>query len=473
MKLKTRITWICCLSVLLAMICMNLLIWKLQQENLVNEAQKQALDNSYVLFDNFEKNFSFFTQEKRELTDEQVRYFFKARNDDYDVCMSYDRNKPDDLQEKNAHFVYNHTIFTEKELLNLDYKYQTSDIERAELEYDGGMYIVCKKKIYEGFILFHIEDINYVGDKLDSLKIFMIIITGVVLLGTFFLVFLVMNHTLKSLQKLDMTAEEIANGNYEKRVDIKGNDEIAKLGNTFNQMADAVEVRTKTLEDSERQKTMFMANLTHELKTPLAAISGYAQTLLTVKVDEDDREEALITINEECKRLSQLARKMMRLMELDSDEELVRENVSAKDLFDKTKRICRDMLKAKNLSLECQYGKEMFYVDEDLMLEVLVNLTENAIKASSPGQKIILSAKDDSIRVCDFGCGIPKEEQEKILEPFYMIDKSRSRKNGGAGLGLALTALILKRHSIQLIIESQVGKGTCMILQFIYNSMNT
>ena len=106
-------------------------------------------------------------------------------------------------------------------------------------------------------------------------------------------------------------------------------------------------------------------------------------------------------------------------------------------------------------------------MDEDLFTEVLINLIDNARKASSAGDRIILSAKGNEIEVRDFGQGIPEEEQDKILEPFYMIDKSRSRKSGGAGLGLAITALILKRHNCRMQIESMVGEGTRMKLQFV------
>ena len=105
-------------------------------------------------------------------------------------------------------------------------------------------------------------------------------------------------------------------------------------------------------------------------------------------------------------------------------------------------------------------------VEEDLMTEVLINLVDNAVKASSQGDTIRLIAKNHQILVQDTGCGIPEDEKKKILEPFYMIDKSRSRKSGGAGLGLALTALILKQHGVALAIESREGKGTTMILNF-------
>jgi two-component system phosphate regulon sensor histidine kinase PhoR len=101
-------------------------------------------------------------------------------------------------------------------------------------------------------------------------------------------------------------------------------------------------------------------------------------------------------------------------------------------------------------------------VDSDLMTEVLINLVDNGIKASQEGSQIILTAGENMISVQDFGKGIPEEEQDKILEPFYMIDKSRSRKKGGAGLGLAITASILKKHNCTLEIDSRLGEGTCM-----------
>ena len=97
-------------------------------------------------------------------------------------------------------------------------------------------------------------------------------------------------------------------------------------------------------------------------------------------------------------------------------------------------------------------------------MEVLVNLIDNAVKASKQGDKILVLVKDGCIYVSDHGRGIPAEEQEKILEPFYMIDKSRSRQHGGAGLGLAITTRILQVHNWTMQIESEEGKGTTIIL---------
>ena len=294
----------------------------------------------------------------------------------------------------------------------------------------------------------------------------MIVITLIVIVVMSFIIALILRHSLRSLKELNKTAADIAKGNYDKRVNVRGKNEIATLGTTFNQMAEAVETRTRSLEESERQKTLFMGNLTHELKTPLAAISGYAQTLLTVRLDEADEAEALGYIDEECKRLERLSKKMLRLLELDTEQKLELHEIPVRQLFERTERLCRKLLEAKGVTLQYEEHGESFLVEEDLMTEVLVNLVDNANKASKQGDTIRLIAKEQQILVQDMGCGIPKEEQKKILEPFYMIDKSRSRKNGGAGLGLALTSLILKRHDVTLAIESEEGKGTTMILNF-------
>ncbi|MBE5934021.1 MAG: HAMP domain-containing histidine kinase, partial [Lachnospiraceae bacterium] len=230
---------------------------------------------------------------------------------------------------------------------------------------------------------------------------------------------------------------------------------------------EAVEIRTKSLQESERKKTLFMGDLTHELKTPMTAISGYSQLLLTTKLSEEHKEEALLYIYEECGRLERLAKKMMKLLELDYEDALELEEISAEKLFDSVSRSCSQLLKNKNMTLECIQDGEVFMVDVDLMTDALINLVDNGIKASADGSKIVLKAEPNMISVIDYGKGIPKEEQDKILEPFYMIDKSRSRQSGGAGLGLALTATIINKHNCKLVIDSEVGKGTTMILQFV------
>lgn len=388
--------------------------------------------------------------------------------DEYTICVRYqeiDGTLVNDAEH--GYFVYNHTVLSLDDVENNDYNSIANEtISYGTLYYQDSEYLICKYTTKNRLSIYHLTCIDYAKDKLRNLTMYMIVITFSVMVVMSIIVALILRHSLRSLKELNATAADIAKGNYDKRVNVRGKNEIATLGTTFNQMAEAVETRTKSLEESERQKTLFMGNLTHELKTPLAAISGYAQTLLTVRLDEEDEAEALGYIDEECKRLERLSKKMLRLLELDTEQKLELYEIPVRQLFERTERLCRKLLETKGVTLQYEEHGECFLVEEDLMTEVLVNLVDNANKASKQGDTIRLIANDHQILVQDTGCGIPEEEQKKILEPFYMIDKSRSRKNGGAGLGLALTALILKRHDVTLAIESEEGKGTTMILNF-------
>ncbi len=458
------------MAVLIATIIVDVLVWNVERKNIMSEATSNALNEMYSLADAYNQTFerSQFTSNSDEVMDIQLQYFFKTRLDEYTICVRYqeiDGTLVNDAEH--GYFVYNHTVLSLDDVENNDYNSIANEtISYGTLHYQDSEYLICKYTTKNRLSIYHLTCIDYVKDKLRNLTMYMIVITFSVMVVMSIIVALILRHSLRSLKELNATAADIAKGNYDKRVNVRGKNEIATLGTTFNQMAEAVETRTKSLEESERQKTLFMGNLTHELKTPLAAISGYAQTLLTVRLDEADEAEALGYIDEECKRLERLSKKMLRLLELDTEQKLELHEIPVRQLFERTGRLCRKLLETKGVTLQYEEHGECFLAEEDLMTEVLVNLVDNANKASKQGDTIRLIANDHQILVQDTGCGIPEEEQKKILEPFYMIDKSRSRKNGGAGLGLALTALILKRHDVTLAIESEEGKGTTMILNF-------
>lgn len=485
MKLRTRIIWICCVGVVLASLIGDGVILRFYSNSLENEALVQAYQDYYVLMQDAPEIYADGEIEMPGQTGNDgtdtggliyIEYFFKQRKDDYAVCIWNDTGEENNLQKRE---IYNHTVFSAEELQELDYEdYPGSrGTFYASLPWEGRQYLVftddAGRKLPgdagqdENILqIYHIRDVTYVQDKLRQFTVYMILITFGVTAGMLVILYLVLKKVLRPLKELDETTQRMAEGQYGQRVEVRRNDEIGHLGENFNKMAEAVETRTRSLEESERRKTLFMGNLTHELKTPMTAISGYAQTMLTVKLTPEEEEEALQYIYQECGRLERLSRKMMKLLELDQEDEPEFRDISARELFEAAERVCSAKLKDRQMTLECEEHGEVFCVDKDLMTDVLVNLIDNGIKASEPGGKVILRAGDGRIEVEDFGCGIPKEEQEKILEPFYMVDKSRSRKSGGAGLGLALTALIVKRHQIQLDVESEEGRGTRMILLF-------
>ena len=192
----------------------------------------------------------------------------------------------------------------------------------------------------------------------------------------------------------------------------------------------------------------------------MTSIIGYSDTLLHVKINEEQQKKALTHINNECRRLERLSGKMMNLLELYNNDTIRMEEYPVSRLFAQVAELEKYHLKEKGIYLTMSCGDEKLVMDVDLMESVLVNLIDNAMKASKEGDTIVVMAEGTSIMVKDSGRGIPAEEIPKITEAFYMVDKSRSKKAGGIGLGLALCSQIIKLHGARLEIKSTLGVGT-------------
>ena len=461
MKVRTKILLVSAIAVLLASLVGNGIIWRLDAQVRERDALLKVYRNCYQLK---QKLTDYNKQEDRKISAQQyLSYFLKQQKDDYNVCYMIDDKVADPYGT--AIEIYNHTSLTAKEL-EADKYVSYEEMEYRIMRIDGRNYAVFRMNVALNCILYHLEDITYVERNMIRMAVYMLLITGSITGITILILMLLLRQLLKPLQTLNNTTRSMAEGHYDQRIEIIRKDEFGQLGDSFNKMAEAVETRTHSLEESEYKKTLFMGNLTHELKTPMTAISGYAQTLLTMKLPDEEKEEALSYIYSECGRLERLSRKMMKLLDLDQNTELTMTDHSARELFDAATQSCQVLLDEKQIRLEVEEHGEVFQMDLDLMTDVVINLIDNAVKASEPGSRIWLRASGHQIEVRDSGSGIPEEELNKILEPFYMVDKSRSRKKGGAGLGLALVQLIVERHHGNMQIESHVGEGTRMIIQF-------
>ena len=227
------------------------------------------------------------------------------------------------------------------------------------------------------------------------------------------------------------------------------------------------------MKKSEENKNAFMADFSHELKTPLTSICGYAQTMRTIKLSEDDRSDALEYIYSESRRLDRLSKKMLKLFELDNDLENKNEILSVKNILEAAKKTSKPLADKKNVTIKTSAGDEKLIADHDLLQDALSNLIDNAVKASPEGGVVNVYTENNTIVISDDGYGIPQEEIERITEPFYMVDKSRTRKNGGSGLGLTLVKKIMDKSGIGIEIKSKINEGTKVILHFDDVSMNT
>ena len=265
------------------------------------------------------------------------------------------------------------------------------------------------------------------------------------------------------IRSLGRVAGQLSQGDYSPRARVSGSDEIGELAASFNHMADAVEKNVQELEDAARRQEDFTASFVHELKTPLTSIIGYADMLRRQELNEAMRFKAAGYIFSEGKRLENLSLALMSLLVVGRREEEGRD-VNMRRLCEEARRSCQPAMEARQLALEAAAEEGTLRGDPALLQTLLQNLLDNARKASSPGGVVTLwgEAMEGGYRltVSDQGRGIPESELSKITEPFYMVDKSRSRAEGGAGLGLALCKKIVELHRGELHFESQEGRGT-------------
>ena len=266
---------------------------------------------------------------------------------------------------------------------------------------------------------------------------------------------------LSSFYQLRNAANVIAAGNYRARVACKGGDETAEVDRSFNHMAECVEQHANSLAAANEKQRLLLAALSHELKTPLTGIQGYAELLQRVSLSGARQIRALQYIESEAIRLSRLSAKMLQLVGLSQETSIEKKEVFLIPLAGHARTLTAARFKQKKQILSIQIsGNPAFIGDEDLLLSMLTNLIDNASKASPDESEITLIGNEYGFWVEDHGCGISPEEIAKVTEPFYMVDKSRSRAAGGAGLGLALCAQIARLHDGELQIESTPGVGS-------------
>lgn len=275
---------------------------------------------------------------------------------------------------------------------------------------------------------------------------------------------------LRPLSTLSRASRHIAQGNYAERVNLGGSDELASLAQDMNRMAQAVQSRVEQLEQAADDQKAFIANMAHEMKTPLTSILGFADLLYLQKdVPVKRRMEYAGIIVEETKRMRSLSGKLMELLNVGS-QNLVFTPEPLDALVAEVAAAMQPVLAGAGITLQqaCEPGLTVL-ADRELFKSLLFNFIDNARKASPQGSTIKLLGHvqqgEAELLVRDYGQGIPEKELEKIRQPFYMVDKSRSRKAGGAGLGLALCEEIARIHGARFSIDSRVGEGTLITLR--------
>ena len=274
---------------------------------------------------------------------------------------------------------------------------------------------------------------------------------------------LVSHLILRPLGRVSDAARRMAGGELGQRVPVTSEDELGRLSADFNAMAVRIEEQMEELADAARRQKDFTGSFAHEIKTPLTSIIGYADLLRSRTMPPEQVRDSAGYIFREGKRLEALSGKLMELIVLDRHD-FPRRPISMRTFLEQLGNVMRPALEQAGIQLTVEAEEAPVFAEPDLLETMVLNLLDNARKATPSGGRISLmgEAKENGylIQVTDTGKGIPAEELSRITEPFYMVDKSRARAQGGAGLGLALCRRIVELHGGTLEFESVLGKGT-------------
>ena len=270
-------------------------------------------------------------------------------------------------------------------------------------------------------------------------------------------------HITLPIKQLNKMCIDISNGNFDTQIITSGKDEIEQLATSFNNMA-------QNLKRHEKLRSGFVANVSHELRSPITSIHGFAKGMLDGTIEESDREKYTKIIVEESTRLKKLINELLDLSQIESGEFPL--HLSQFDINEQIRRIIIryiDRMEEKNIELNVSFANDycMVFADIDRIAQVLVNLIDNAIKFTPEKGSINIWTRTEEekvlIGVSDTGCGVPKEDLEYIFERFYKSDKAHSNKVG-TGLGLSIVKKILDQHGETILVRSSPNKGT----QFIF-----
>ncbi len=350
----------------------------------------------------------------------------------------------------------------------------TRQLQVIEIEKEHYFFVSGNLTKLSNYTIVYARNISNIYDlRVQSVYLSLLLTaTLIVLLG--FLSYRYSKWITKPIELLNQNAKHISEGNYSIR-SLPTKDEFATLGNAFNHMASSVEAHTSQLEEKAKELQEFIDALSHEMNTPLTSIQGYSEFLINANATENQKQKAAENINLESKRMKDIYTKLMQLT-LARVQDLELSSVSIPDLFHELEERFIIQLSKQDITLEHQIGLHQMTLDYTLILMLLSNLIKNSIQALPNGGTIVIKSyllnTKPVIEVSDNGYGIPKEKINDITKPFYRVDKSRSRKTGGAGLGLSICKNIASLHNAEMVIQSEDGAGTSIQLIF-YNSVTT
>lgn len=363
-------------------------------------------------------------------------------------------------------------IYGKEAYEDFDFYADYSDLDEGSVRYNiktvnGSSYLECGSVFTMRDVRYTCitcSDISRVISENNSLRhSYRLIYIGMLIAGAAFALAFSLYIT-KPVRRLSDATKAISEGDYSHRIDTVTNDELGNLTKAYNSMAETIEEKISDLEKSVRSKEDFIAAFAHETKTPVTGIIGYADLIYQGKLSGAEIKDAAGVIMSEGERLQSLSNKLLELTELNREEStLMTEEISAADLENDLTGLLKIDADKRNAEITYEIEDGYFWADYDLIRSVLINLIENSMKAGARHITVkgVQGEKDAfTFKVMDDGLGIPADKVSRVKEAFYMVDKSRSRAEHGAGLGLSLCDRIVRLHGGTMDITSEEGKGT-------------
>lgn len=329
----------------------------------------------------------------------------------------------------------------------------------------GFVYVVLGVKEYHTAL--SLVKNSYIGRSTMKYLLITLIFTAIAGLALFAML-------TRRFQQMTRTVRQFANGDLQQRIPRQSSDEIGQLGGAFNQMADTIQQNMSDIREKDRLRRDLIANISHDLRSPLASIQGYLETIL-MKAEQlapEQRQKMLDTIFKNARQLSRLVGELFEFSKLDARQvHPQKEAFSLAELAQDVVLKFKPRAENRQINLQLLVTEEIPMVSGDIgMIErALSNLIDNALNFT-PNSGLVtieLACQNGAVtvKVADTGRGIPEEDLPHVFERFYRVEKSRTRQGepGGAGLGLAITQKILEAHDSAISVKSALDKGTAFI----------
>lgn len=332
--------------------------------------------------------------------------------------------------------------------------------------------ITVQGKIYEGeetlYLRYEKEltELNEVWDKLQTNYLAISLSFSFVLA---FSLFIILRRTMKPITQLTKVVDDMAEGNWESKAPEAGKDEVATLGRHFNRMADKIQDNIQQIRQEADAKQEFVDDFAHELKSPLTSIYGFAEYVQKANIPEDEKIQCMSYIMDESKRLLQLSYTLLDMAKI-RNEAINIEEVKLCDVEEQIQKRMETLCAERGVTLVYNRSADTMFANEVLLFSLLCNLIQNAVYACKSGDIVTWGVEEEGanirIYVEDNGCGMTKEQVKRVKEPFYRVDKARSREAGRTGLGLAICSQIVEYHNARMDIQSEPDKGTIITVLF-------